>query len=678
MNIFLRYFSIFFLIISYSDIYSQYAIGTQNLSPTDASRGGRAVATYFYYPAVSAGTGMPLAIPPVGGFPVVVVGHGFSMDYSAFTNFKDSLVPKGYIVLIANTETGFSVSHGNFGGDLSFLVNYMQLQNTTVGSIYFGKVRNKSAIIGHSMGGGATYLGANGNPNVTTTVTFSAAETTPSAVAACASITTPALVFSGQNDCVAPPASHQNLMYNALASSCKTKIQINNGGHCQYSNSSFTCDFGEGTCRGTSTILTRAQQQPIVFDYLYKWLDFYLRGNCLAYTSFQNLLTTDSRITYLQSCSYTLPVATIFNISSNLKCAEDSVRLYVATPFSSYIWSNSIADSTISTAVAGNYFAVVSDVYGCKDTSNIINITNRIAQRASISPTGSINVCGTIPNIPINASATGLTNYIWNTGDTGLSYTATSLGIYYLQTEDINGCIGNSDTLSLVSVSATIPIINPSDTTYFCPGDSVVFSVTPSFITYLWRDGADSINYTAYETEYVYLTTTDSNGCTGFSDTIYVIKWPVPIPTVLHNLDSLEADTGYASYAWYDDIGNLLSTDRIFFPTTIPRVFVLKVVDINGCKSDAVATLFSFSVGINNIEINEVKVTPNPFIDKIILDNITTPISIFLYESSGKEVLKYESIINSTFDIFTSTLSNGLYILKITTENQQQIFKLVK
>jgi hypothetical protein len=152
----------------------------------------------------------------------------------------------------------------------------------------------------------------------------------------------------------------------------------------------------------------------------------------------------------------------------------------------------------------------------------------------------------------------------------------------------------------------------------------------------------------------------------------------VPIPTVLHNLDSLEADTGYASYAWYDDIGNLLSTDRIFFPTTIPRVFVLKVVDINGCKSDAVATLFSFSVGINNIEINEVKVTPNPFIDKIILDNITTPISIYLFESSGKEVLKYESIINSTFDIFTSTLSNGLYILKITTENQQQIFKLVK
>jgi hypothetical protein len=59
MNIFLRYFSIFFLIISYSDIYSQYAINTQNLSPTDASRGGRAVATYFYYPAVSAGTGMP-------------------------------------------------------------------------------------------------------------------------------------------------------------------------------------------------------------------------------------------------------------------------------------------------------------------------------------------------------------------------------------------------------------------------------------------------------------------------------------------------------------------------------------------------------------------------------------------------------------------------------------------
>jgi hypothetical protein len=88
--------------------------------------------------------------------------------------------------------------------------------------------------------------------------------------------------------------------------------------------------------------------------------------------------------------------------------------------------------------------------------------------------------------------------------------------------------------------------------------------------------------------------------------------------------------------------------------------------------------LFSFSVGINNVKINEIKVAPNPFNDKLIIGDITIPISIYLFESNGKEVLKQESIDKSTFEIATSQLPKGFYILKIKTENQQQIFKLVK
>ncbi len=674
-------FLLFFLLFSLTTIVNaQYAIGLRDTTLIDIARSSRSIQAYFYYPAITAGTGVAVAIPPTGGFPVVVVAHGFSMDYAAFTNFKDSLVPKGYIVIIPNTETGIiGISHANFGGDLSFLVNYMQAQNTNPSSRYFSKVKNKSAIIGHSMGGGATYLGAVGNTNVTTTVTFGAAETSPSAVTACASIQVPSLVFSGQNDCVAPQGTNQTLMYNALASSCKTKIVIKNGGHCQYSNSSFTCDFGEGTCRGTSTILTRAQQQPIVFDYLYKWFDFYLKGICPAYTSFQNLLATDSRITYNQSCSYSLPVANIFNAHSNLKCEEDSVNLFLGANFPIISWSNAANDSSIHTVIAGNYYAIVTDFMGCKDTSNTISISNRIPTNAVLHPNGIINFCGTSNSISIQAIGSNLTHHLWNTGVTDTFINTDSIGIYFVQTEDINGCLAYSDSLIIISSNPIQPILIPSDSIYICPNDSIEFGLNTPFSSYLWSDSSINTNYIATNTENIYVQTIDSNGCVANSDTSYVFVYPAVIPMIIHNLDSLEAEPGYLSYTWYDDVNNLLSTDRIFHPIVNARAFVLVVVDSNGCTADRVATLFSFSVGIENMYEDKITISPNPFNNLIHLSNLEIGSSIIILNSLGSVIYSNNQLLNSELMIYTNEFTEGLYLLKICTNNQEEkVYKLIK
>ena len=658
---------------------AQYAIGLRDTTLIDVTRSSRNVQSYIYYPANSAGTAVAVATPPLGGFPVVVVAHGFSMDYAAFTNFKDSLVPKGYIVIIPNTETGIiGISHSNFGGDLSFLVNYMQQQNLNASSRFYGKVRNKSAILGHSMGGGATYLGAVTNPNVTTTVTFSAAETSPSAITACAAIQVPSLVFSGQNDCVAPAASNQTLMYNALTTTCKTHIIIKNGGHCQYSNSSFTCDFGEGTCRGTSTILTRSQQQPIVFDYLYKWLDFYLRGNCTAYTNFQNLLTTDSRITHNQSCTYSLPIATISNSSSNFKCAEDSVNLFLATSFPIIHWSNAATDSTIHTSNAGNYYAVVTDFMGCSDTSNNISITNLIPTSANIFPNGIINLCGVAPSIAIHASGSQLSNFIWNTTDTGSDITADTIGQYYVQSIDSNGCIGFSDTLHLISTNPIQPILNLSDSVFVCPNDSVEFSLNTIFNSYEWADSSINNTFVSNHAETVYVATIDSNGCAANSDTAYVSFYPYIIPLIINNLDSLEAMPGYLSYTWYNDVNTLLSTDRIFHPLVNARAFILVVVDSNGCTSDRVATLFSFSVGIDNKYENQVAILPNPFENSIIFNYLDKENQLVILDDLGREIYSSSNISYPSFTLNTSDYESGIYIIKIKSANKEYITKMIK
>lgn len=677
----MKYLTLLLFLLSSLLIQAQYIVSFKDTTLIDASRSSRNIPVHICYPANVSGTDVPLAVPPPGGFPVVVVGHGFSMDYTAFTNFRDSLVPKGYIVLIPNTETGIiGVSHGNFGADMSFLINYMQAQNTNSSSRFYGKIRNKSAIIGHSMGGGATYLGANGNSNVTTTVTFSAAETSPSAIAACSSIHVPSLVFVGENDCVAPASSNQTPMYNALASSCKTKITIKNGGHCQYSNSSFTCDFGEGTCRGLMTILTRAQQQPIVFSFLYKWFDFYLRGNCNAFTTFQNQLTSDSRITYVQSCSYNLPIA-IATASAVTKCPENTVNISVPNRFASYNWNTGSLDTQINPIAASTYFVVVTDSIGCKDTSNLITINNFNPLRSSISPSGILRFCDTLPHEMLHVDSGHFVSYIWNTGDSGRFLLADSLGMYYCITRDTQGCIATTDTLLLTNVSTNTPNIIPRSIVYFCINDTITYSTSTPFVSYNWSTGDTSATTNSPDTGSIFVSTIDSNGCIAHSDTVTAMYYaPIPL-LVINSFDSLVASEGFTSYSWYDMSGTILSTNRIFIPSDTTNYFYVTAYDSNSCLRKSELVRLQFSTGIehaNNVTLN-IQVYPNPFTEQLTIQLPYNINSYFLQIIDMKGAVLFCNVYKEpTQTLSFKGFSDGIYLLKICTEQQTYITRISK
>jgi hypothetical protein len=156
--------------------------------------------------------------------------------------------------------------------------------------------------MGHSMGGGASFLASEDNSNIHTLINFAAAETTPSAILAASGITVPSLIFSGDDDCVTPPINHQNIMFDNLNSECKTQINIINGGHCYFADENTTCSFGESFCNGNLKI-SRSEQQEITNDFLNLWLDYSLKGNQNAFTVFNDSLQTSNRINYLQNCN---------------------------------------------------------------------------------------------------------------------------------------------------------------------------------------------------------------------------------------------------------------------------------------------------------------------------------------------------------------------------------------
>jgi pimeloyl-ACP methyl ester carboxylesterase len=292
-----------FILIFSTEIFAQYPEGHQSITYQDPARSNRNVTTEVYYPATSAGESTPFAS---GQFPLIVFGHGFVMGYDAYAYFKTAMVPLGYIVVFATTETSMSPSHTDFGLDLAFLLNKIKSEAATNSSSpFYGKLASTSAIMGHSMGGGSSFLACENNTVPTCMVTFAAANTTPPSITAAQSVTIPALVMSGEVDCVAPPAEHQIPMYDSLASACKVYISINDGGHCYFGDYNFLCTTGESSCMPVVP-LARADQQDATLDFVKLYLDYYLKGNASAWTTFNDSLAASPRIIYLKSCPTTV------------------------------------------------------------------------------------------------------------------------------------------------------------------------------------------------------------------------------------------------------------------------------------------------------------------------------------------------------------------------------------
>lgn len=273
-----------------------YSVGHQSISIFDNTR-NRNIPVEIYFPTDSVGNIISLA-----NFPYIIFGHGFMMNYDAYEPYWMNLVPKGYVICFPTTETGLNTDHNEFGLDLRLVAKQVYQLNLDSNSFLFNSLLPRCAIMGHSMGGGASLLAFDSDTLIKTIVTLAAAETNPSAIQAAKSITIPTLIFSGEEDCVAPPVDHQNHMYDSLSSTCKAQIHINGGGHCYFADDNFACSLGETACNPNLSI-TRAEQQDVTFDFIDSWLRATLLDNSNSMDVFNDSLQLSNRINYRKSCA---------------------------------------------------------------------------------------------------------------------------------------------------------------------------------------------------------------------------------------------------------------------------------------------------------------------------------------------------------------------------------------
>lgn len=369
--------------------FSQYQTGHRTVTFNDPARtggfgsgggAGRQIQCEVYYPAASNGNDVPIS---TGQFPFIVFGHGFVMTWDSYQNLIDHYVPLGYVMVFPRTEGGFSPVHQDFALDLQIVGTKMEALGSDASSFFYQAWNGRKAVMGHSMGGGASFLAAAQNTAAfDILVGLAPAETTPSAINVSSGITIPVLIFSGSADAVTAPATNHRPMYDSVANVCKHFISITGGGHCYFANSSTTCDFGESASGGNLTI-TRPVQHDITFDALDPYLKFYLMKDCASWPVFTAQRDTDSRIQSLSDCTYTLP--------SNPVITPNGLVLSITSSLAVSWFLNGVelpgeTGQTIDTQVYGEgvYEVRVTDSSGCYGSATYtVAGTNGLNEQAS-------------------------------------------------------------------------------------------------------------------------------------------------------------------------------------------------------------------------------------------------------------------------------------------------------
>ncbi len=283
---------------------AQFQVGTQSLSVQDPSRGNRNIGYEVCYPATAAGANAPVA---AGQFPVIVFGHGFAIAVSEYDVWCNAYASKGYIIAFPTTEGSVIPfpNHEQFSLDMSFLIDHLLGASTP----FSGSILGTSAIMGHSMGGGASWAAAASNPNITTMVTLAAAETNApvSSIGAAPNITIPTLTLAGTSDCVVQNGGAPIDMYNALpAAPYHVYLDIIGGSHCQFGAASgfSICTTGE-FCGGFIPI---ADQHNQMLTSTCLWMDYYLKDDCQAFLDLQTYIDTNEASLHNSTETGTEPV----------------------------------------------------------------------------------------------------------------------------------------------------------------------------------------------------------------------------------------------------------------------------------------------------------------------------------------------------------------------------------
>ncbi len=290
----------------------------------------------------------------------------------------------------------------------------------------------------------------------------------------------------------------------------------------------------------------------------------------------------------------------------------------------------------------------------------------------------------------ITLSASGADTYLWSTGATGGSTTdipLTDKTYTVWGTNALTGCMSYSLITVKVNQSPSVLVFASSPT--ICVGKSVNITAVGAG-SYVWSNGASTpvITVTPSLTTTYNVNGTNANGCSSAGSAVITVKNLPAISPSSSQSDACIGDlitltgNGALTYQWLSSAtGVLLQGSPISIVITANTVYTVSGTDANGCVGKATLNQnANICAGINKFSssANGVRVYPNPTSGEFTVEfNSAYNKSLEVLDLTGRVVLSNTSA-DEKVNFSIKALANGIYYLKIKSNDAVEVIKVVK
>ncbi|MDP4759664.1 MAG: right-handed parallel beta-helix repeat-containing protein [Schleiferiaceae bacterium] len=207
------------------------------------------------------------------------------------------------------------------------------------------------------------------------------------------------------------------------------------------------------------------------------------------------------------------------------RCIGESANLSIGIGSGlSYTWNTGDTANQITVSSNGDYFATITNDFGCSVSTDTVEFLNYANPSDSIWA-GSITTFCSGDSVTLMVSTN--TTFAWNTGDSTQNISIGSSGSYWAQVTDSNGCSVQTDTVAVTANPLPVEVITNTGSSMYCDGDSTALTLTGQN-TYQWSTGSTADEITVFTSGDYFAMLTDSNGCQNYSDTVAITVNALP------------------------------------------------------------------------------------------------------------------------------------------------------
>ncbi len=298
------------------------------------------------------------------------------------------------------------------------------------------------------------------------------------------------------------------------------------------------------------------------------------------------------------------PPAAALTASGPLTFCTGGNVVLTASGGGNYSWSTGDTTASILVSATGTYSVLVTNACGSSTAQLQVNVLPLPV--ASIAASSPVTFC---PGDSVTFSASGGTSYLWSTGSTLGSITATAAGNYFVIAT--NSC--GSDTAYQQVTILPLPVAQVTGGGTLCPGDQAVLMASGG-TSFMWSTGAttSSITVTTSGTYSVVVTNSCGNDTTQTSvqqssvQAVFSaspVSGGVPLPVIF-------TDNSVNAFSWYWDFGDgntsTGSNPSHTYQSGGIYTVTLVVTNADGCTD-------TFTVVVSVTDIPSVVSVPNVF-----------------------------------------------------------------